>query len=1581
MKTLRLLLALATFVALLVPAAVRAECGGTTQCIGVGPTVAAALLANHGGGPDTFTIDFGGQPVGSASGSRTIFVEAVTGPVGTMAQLSPTTITGADAGSFSITGGTCSPSNGPVHGGSGCTITVGFTPASTGAKSATVHVNLASPGCVGCITERIVTVIGTGTLPAPVITSPLTATGTVGTAFAGYQITATNSPTSFSAAPLPAGLSVNGSGFISGTPTAAGTTNTVITATNATGTDTKTLVFTINVPPPAITSPNTASGTGGQPFSYQITATNSPASFGATGLPAGVAVDTATGLISGVPSVSGTFNATVSATNASGTGSQAVTITIGLAAPAITSPATASGIGGQPFSYQITASNLPSSFGATNLPPGLSVSTSTGLISGTPTSAGTFNATITASNAAGSGSQPLAITITLAAPVITSPNTATATSGMPFTYQITASNLPASFGASGLPTGLAVNAATGLISGTPIVATPGNYPITVTATNAAGTGSQVVTLQIAVAAPVITSAATASGAVSQPFSYQITATNFPTSFGAAGLPAGLSVNTGTGVISGSPTVAGVFNATVTATNSVGTGSQPVTITIALLPPVITSPAMASGTVLQSFSYQITASNSPTSFGASGLPAGLSVNPASGLISGIPTVAGTFPAMVSASNASGSGSQTLTITIGNIPAPIAGRLFIDVPFQTPATINLAVLVSGSFSSISIATQPAHGTVSLSGSVATYTPAAGFSGVDQFTYVATGVGGASEPGTVTINVGAPPAPSVAARSVSVPFETPTTIDLRTSTSGTFSSIAVVSPPQHGTVSGSGGVVTYTPNPGFFGSDSFTYAATGPGGTSQPATVSIAVETVPLGAGPATMTVPLNTATTLDLLPFISGSGVTRVNVVTRPSHGTAVAVGTRVTYTPALDYFGPDAFTYAAVGIAGTSAPATVSITVVGRPDPGRNPAVTGLLAAQAASAERFSQAQVANVQGRMESLHRRETTAARSASFLHSSYASSTVVPTATEALALLATGSVSLARNWANFWVSGTARFGERGATGTRSGLDFTTSGITVGVDGRLSERLAVGAGVGYGRDRTDIGADGSVSRARGASLAAYASYQPTPRSFVDTIVGIGSLDFKSRRFVAPVNDFASSERDGDYVFASIAAGYEHRANGVLFSPYARLDHASATLDGATESGAGVYALTYARQRSPATQGALGLRAETVHETEGGWANARARVEYRRSLRGPRSSTIAYADVPGTLYLYSPERSERNAFVLGLGTELILRNGLTTGIEYQLLRGSSRDSDQGIRIYLSQDLDGRGNAGWLSAFRLEPTAPRDIQVDAGFTYDDNVARSQRAVDELSDWSFGANVRLTEIFDLSRNVRGVASGLLGAERFRDFSRLGRATAGLEGEIQYRPSGEFGAPTFAAFAQGYVDAYESRLRDGSRFNLGVSVRKALTDRLTGFGALAHTRRQAESGVFDATEYSGRANLDYQWSAKDTFYLTGEYRRGHVVGTGRPPSLTNPFPHSHDFTNIALAVDDDVFPGYVAYRFKAGSTIATLGYNRALGPRHSLDLSWRRVETKARPGWGIETLYGTVIMSRYVTNQYLLLYLLSF
>ena len=163
--------------------------------------------------------------------------------------------------------------------------------------------------------------------------------------------------------------------------------------------------------------------------------------------------------------------------------------------------------------------------------------------------------------------------------------------------------------------------------------------------------------------PVITSDLIAPGIAGTTFLYQIVGSNMPTRFSAAGLPSGLSINTESGVITGTPT-AGTFAVTIGATNAGGTGTATLIIAISATAgaPAITSPLTASGVVGTAFLYQIVGSNAPTGFDALPLPNGLTVNTSTGAITGIPTTVTDTHVTLTVTNAIGSGSATMTITI-------------------------------------------------------------------------------------------------------------------------------------------------------------------------------------------------------------------------------------------------------------------------------------------------------------------------------------------------------------------------------------------------------------------------------------------------------------------------------------------------------------------------------------------------------------------------------------------------------------------------------------------------------------------------------------------------------------------------------------------------------------------------------------------------------------------------------------------------------------------------------------------------------------------------------------------------------
>ena len=181
--------------------------------------------------------------------------------------------------------------------------------------------------------------------------------------------------------------------------------------------------------------------------------------------------------------------------------------------------------------------------------------------------------------------------------------------------------------------------------------------------------------------PVITSGQFTTVTQFSPFQFQITATNGATSFAITPLPAGLTLNPITGLISGSFATAGPRDLTITASNSGGEISAPLQITVIPLPlPELTSPTEAYGLLTIPFVYQITANTELISIAAPTAPAWLTFDPLARTFFGFAPFPGTFTFPITLTNQTGSTTTDLTIII--ISDPIPGAL--DSPVITTST---------------------------------------------------------------------------------------------------------------------------------------------------------------------------------------------------------------------------------------------------------------------------------------------------------------------------------------------------------------------------------------------------------------------------------------------------------------------------------------------------------------------------------------------------------------------------------------------------------------------------------------------------------------------------------------------------------------------------------------------------------------------------------------------------------------------------------------------------------------------------------------------------------------------------------
>lgn len=267
---------------------------------------------------------------------------------------------------------------------------------------------------------------------------------------------------------------------------------------------------------------------------------------------------------------------------------------------------------------------------------------------------------------------------------------------------------------------------------------------------------------------------------------------------------------------------------------------------------------------------------------------------------------------------------------------------------------------------------------------------------------------------------------------------------------------------------------------------------------------------------------------------------------------------------------------------------------------------------------------------------------------------------------------------WGIF-AKGNAISGDQRDTPDQMGYSFTSAGLTVGMDYRLTPNLAAGLLFGYTGSRAEVDNNGSRTTMDGYTFGAYGTWY-AGRFYVDGQASYGWADYRNTRRIvfSGLDRTASSSPGGSQLTLYGGTGCEIPAGRWTVVPNLSLQYIDLGIDGYTESGAGALDLDVDGQRTRSLQGNFGGKLYYTWETPKSVVMPGISLAWGYEfMRGSRdiTSRLAQGSSPFSIETVSPDR---NFLLAGAGVSVITRGGASFHIGYDVQIGESRYAVQSI---------------------------------------------------------------------------------------------------------------------------------------------------------------------------------------------------------------------------------------------------------------------------------------------------------------
>ncbi len=275
--------------------------------------------------------------------------------------------------------------------------------------------------------------------------------------------------------------------------------------------------------------------------------------------------------------------------------------------------------------------------------------------------------------------------------------------------------------------------------------------------------------------------------------------------------------------------------------------------------------------------------------------------------------------------------------------------------------------------------------------------------------------------------------------------------------------------------------------------------------------------------------------------------------------------------------------------------------------------------------------------------------------------------------------------NRLGIFVNGNINKGNMDTTANETGFDFTTWGITAGLDYRFSDNFILGGAFGYVDTNTDLKANGGGLDGDSYSLTLYGTYYQSDRFYLDGSLGYGwnryNQDRNIRYALEPQNTLVdqtlSTDFNGSQFTATLGGGYDLNSGAWTFGPVGQLQYVKANVDGYQE-----------RASNPSTNGSgwtvaidsqdynsftLSLGGQVSYALSQSWGVLlpQARFEWVHEFDSDSPFVAGHfvGDPSRETFRFAGDKPDTNYFNLGLGVSAVFAKGRSAYFNYQTVLG------------------------------------------------------------------------------------------------------------------------------------------------------------------------------------------------------------------------------------------------------------------------------------------------------------------------